>query len=416
MTRAMLHRSRAFVRLAGAEVDVLTFDTRPDYPELEARLRRDGELVDGMRLLNLWDWLREHPVDPQGEPEAIGALPRTGDGLLEQSTEQVDVYRRDGSLLAIDRRGEQRTITLHDGDGLPVRTFPSAWALYRWWLDALRERQQTTIIVDSKTVARFATSYRRKRAVVVHVLHNSHLGPDGQLRASRREVLEHLDAFDTAIALSERQAADLRTRVPGRVAVIPNATDRVRRRGAHRDQTAGLVVASLDGRKRVGHAVRAAQAAGVHLDVFGDGPQRARLEQSAGSTATWHGHSPEARHAYATASFLLLTSKAEGFPLVLLESMANGCLPIAYDVDYGPGDLIRDGVNGYLVPEGDIGGLADAIRRLLALPSWQRALMRQQARRTAAEYSDRRIVRRWATELQSAHARHRAEWAARQAG
>lgn len=414
MTRAMFHRSRAFVRLAGVEVDVLTFDPRPDYAEVEARLRRDGELVDGMRLLNLWDWLREHELEPAGEPESMTPLPRTGAGLLEQSADQVDVYRHDGTLLAIDRRGDQRTITVHDGRGVPVRSFPSAWSLYRHWLDRVRERRQTTIIVDSKTVARFAATYRRKRAVVVHVLHNSHLGADGGLRASRREVVERLDAFDAAVALSERQAADLRRRVGGHIAVIPNATDRVRRRPVHRE--GGLVVASLDSRKRVGHAVTAAIAAGVRLDVFGDGPDRERLQRLAGDAVTWHGHSPEARDAYARASFLLLTSRAEGFPLVLLEAMANGCLPIAYDVDYGPADLIRDGVNGHLVPEGDTGALAEAIRRVQTLPPWQRALMREQARRTAAEYSDRRIVRRWAAELASAHTRHRAAWATRQAG
>ena len=62
MTNALLHRSRAFVRLGGVDVDLLTFDLRPDYPVIEQRLRDRGDLVDGMRILNLWDWLREHEV------------------------------------------------------------------------------------------------------------------------------------------------------------------------------------------------------------------------------------------------------------------------------------------------------------------------------------------------------------------
>ena len=61
MTGAFLHRSRAFVRLGGVHVDVLTFDARPDYPDVERRLRDRGQLIDGMGLLNLWDWLRDHP-------------------------------------------------------------------------------------------------------------------------------------------------------------------------------------------------------------------------------------------------------------------------------------------------------------------------------------------------------------------
>ena len=33
---------------------------------------------------------------------------------------------------------------------------------------------------------------------------------------------------------------------------------------------------------------------------------------------------------------------------MLVESMASGCIPIAYDIDYGPSDIITDGVDGFL--------------------------------------------------------------------
>ena len=58
MTSALLHRSRAFVRLAGRDVDVLTLDPRPGYGELRERLAESGELVRGIRLRNLYDDLR----------------------------------------------------------------------------------------------------------------------------------------------------------------------------------------------------------------------------------------------------------------------------------------------------------------------------------------------------------------------
>ena len=55
MTSALLHRSRAFRRLGGVDVGILTLDDRPDYPELEQRLLCAGELVAGVRIRNLWD-------------------------------------------------------------------------------------------------------------------------------------------------------------------------------------------------------------------------------------------------------------------------------------------------------------------------------------------------------------------------
>src|SRR5699024_11936079 len=61
------------------------------------------------------------------------------------------------------------------------------------------------------------------------------------------------------------------------------------------------------------------------------------------------GYDPRARQRFEDSSFTLLTSEYEGQGLVLLESMAAGCIPIAYDIKYGPADIITDGVDGFLV-------------------------------------------------------------------
>ena len=48
---------------------------------------------------------------------------------------------------------------------------------------------------------------------------------------------------------------------------------------------------------------------------------------------------------FSKASFSLLTSSAEGLPGVLIESMGRGCIPISYDLPYGPSDIITHGVD-----------------------------------------------------------------------
>jgi len=397
MTAALVHRSELFAQ-AGHPVIILTFELR-DKPV---------RAVDGVPVINLWEWLRENPIEP-GKVKHLftpGAKRYDASGRLLQ----IDHHRADGTLAVSDRRDTRergvvggRSIVLCDAQGQPVRSFGAAWSLYRWWLDQVTAGEQSYLIVDSKTAANPLMTYRRPHATVAHLVHNSHLrtGTD-ELRASRRQIFQSLDAFDAVVLLTESQRRD----VAGgdNLAVIPNSVTLPPRPRGERDGV--VVLASLTARKRVDHALRATTTAGVPLEVFGDGELRAPLEQL-GANAVFHGHQPAARARLATASAILLTGDAEGFPLVLLESMAVGCIPIAYDVRYGPADIIRDRVNGYLVPSGDVDALAAALTEFLALSPRAQQRMRAAARRSAARFSDAAVLRRWGTELRRAAVRSR---------
>lgn len=67
------------------------------------------------------------------------------------------------------------------------------------------------------------------------------------------------------------------------------------------------------------------------LEILGDGPDRAKLEESAAELTriTFRGFQTPAEY-YARAKILLLTSDFEGFPMTLIEAMAAGCVPVVY--------------------------------------------------------------------------------------
>ncbi len=443
MTDALLHRSAAFARLGGVEVDVLTFDARPDYPELEVRLRARGALESGVRLRNLYDWLRENPLDggrpydPDRTPatpiaEHLGVVARRGSRVMSRTRFaadgvtmlQRDHYREDGTIVVSDRRDTDtpgilggRSVVLFDDRGRPVRGFRRVRSLYHAWLDRLAGDERAFLLIDSTVTAELLLDYRRPRTVMVHVLHNSHLAapadPEGALQPRRIPVLENLDRFDAIAVLTHRQRVEMRARFgrTARLRVIPNGRNLPRSGQDVRPAAHGVVLASLTGRKRVDHAIRAAgRVRGSSLDIYGSGPARPALEALAARQAhgavVFHGHRPDARDRLAEASFLVLSSRFEGSPLVLAEALAAGCLPIAYDVRYGPRDVIRNGRTGWLVPEGDVAALSAAIRGATALGARRQRRMRRAARRSARRFSDEAVTWRWARELRQAQRRH----------
>ncbi len=65
------------------------------------------------------------------------------------------------------------------------------------------------------------------------------------------------------------------------------------------------------------------------------------------------------------ADLYLSTSLYEGFHLTIVEAMACGTTPVITDCDYGPREIIDDGINGYLCPVGDIENMAKKVTELL---------------------------------------------------
>ncbi len=71
---------------------------------------------------------------------------------------------------------------------------------------------------------------------------------------------------------------------------------------------------------------------------------------------------------YARAGIFVIPSRSEGFPNALCEAMAAGLPCISFDFVAGPADLIQNGLNGILVKDGDIDGLALSIENLINHP------------------------------------------------
>ena len=94
------------------------------------------------------------------------------------------------------------------------------------------------------------------------------------------------------------------------------------------------------------------------------------------------------------ASIYALSSRYEGFPLVLLEAMAAGLAVVAFDCPTGPNEIVTDGRTGLLVPAEDVEAFTSALDRVMTNASLRRRLARA-APGGVAPYRADVIGRRW---------------------
>lgn len=135
------------------------------------------------------------------------------------------------------------------------------------------------------------------------------------------------------------------------------------------------------------------------LNIYGGGELLSELRQDISarhldSVVTIHPPETDITARYLESSALILPSRYEGLPMVLLEAMACGLPLISYTCQCGPKDVIRNEHNGLLIPEGDVKALADAILRVIENPEF-RYRLGINAWNESKNYLQDRIMPRW---------------------
>jgi glycosyltransferase involved in cell wall biosynthesis len=214
--------------------------------------------------------------------------------------------------------------------------------------------------------------------------------------------------LDALTVLTEADAVDYRGRFPDattRVCFVPNALPwPVPPVPAPLDAKVVVTAGRLDEGKGHARMVRAfAAVADRHPDwqlhIYGSGPARPAVEALVTELGLEEqvrllGYAHDLRAVLAQASVFALTSHTEGFSMVLTEAMSVGVPPVAMDCPRGPREIVRDGANGRLVPDGDGPGFSAALLSLIEDPALRRR-MGAQAHRDARAYEMGRVGAQW---------------------
>lgn len=103
---------------------------------------------------------------------------------------------------------------------------------------------------------------------------------------------------------------------------------------------------------------------------------------------------PDIQEKYLDSSIFVLPSRSEGFGMVIIEAMSCGLPVVSFDCPHGPGALISNGKDGFLVENSDTDIFAEKLKFLMQDENL-RLNLASYGKQTAQKYSPEKIVRQW---------------------
>ena len=141
------------------------------------------------------------------------------------------------------------------------------------------------------------------------------------------------------------------------------------------------------------------------LVVFGDGnrePYEHQMKELGIDRKRCHLNGPTAdiQKEYVNSSVFAFSSRFEGFGMVLVEAMACGLPVVSFACPCGPKDIVRDGEDGFLVANGNVGDLAQQLIKLMADDNLRTAFAHR-AYQNVQRFNMEHIALRWKSLFES---------------
>ena len=207
---------------------------------------------------------------------------------------------------------------------------------------------------------------------------------------------------DAVVCLTSGDAREYRH--AKRIEVIPNFIDKPKACVKEYAAKRAVAVGRLERQKGFDILINCWKAAtdgrpGWRLDIYGEGPLRGELQSQIDSlglqdSITLCGTCADMADRYARYSLHLMASRYEGQGIVLIEAQAAGLPSVVFNYEYGAADIVTDGLNGYLVPQGDTKFFTDRLAEMMDSEAL-RAQFGAQAKETAKAFFTENIMWKW---------------------
>ncbi|WP_052848222.1 glycosyltransferase family 4 protein [Streptomyces avicenniae] len=214
-----------------------------------------------------------------------------------------------------------------------------------------------------------------RKAVLIGQEHLTLLNHPPALRGELRRAYPKLDAV-TTVTHADADEYRRRMRLPGvRLQALPNSVPKPGLPPADGDAKVVVAAGRLVRVKRYDLLIRAfakvvAERPDWRLRIYGRGEEQEKLRALIDELGLYNhaflmGAASPMESEWVKGSIAAVTSNFEPFGMTIVEAMRCGLPVVSTDCDYGPGEIIKDGVDGRLVPVGDADAFGDALLALV---------------------------------------------------
>ena len=252
----------------------------------------------------------------------------------------------------------------------------------------------------------------------IAVVHSSHLAKPytdiSRINGEHKKLLESIDQFDHIVFLTKDQLNDVIT-IYGtneRFNLIPHAIPEKAKCDFSilPKNNLAVTIGRLEDVKNLDSAIRAFSRVikdipTAEYHIYGSGTHEDHLNQlivelRLKNNVFLKGYTTNSVNNLREATISILSSKNEGFGLVITESMSAGTPVISYNTKYGPAEIIRNNIDGFIVDYGNENELAAKIISIMN-DLELRNRMSEKSLQVSERFSTKRFIENWTKLLES---------------